>query len=45
MNNTDNTLDPRYPFVPMFANGLPQADFCVNGITAPRSHLPSLRFR
>ena len=35
MNNTDNTLDPRYPFVPMFANGLPQADFYVNGITAP----------
>ncbi|KZA03852.1 hypothetical protein HMPREF1326_02479, partial [Akkermansia sp. KLE1605] len=35
MNNTDNTLDPRYPFVPMFANGLPQGDFYVNGITAP----------
>ena len=35
MNNTDNTPEPRYPFVPMFANGLPQADFYVNGITAP----------
>ena len=35
MNNTQITLEPRYPFVPMFANGLPQADFYVNGITAP----------
>ena len=35
MNNTDNTPEPRYPFVPMFANGLPQADFYVNGVTAP----------
>ena len=25
MNNTQITLEPRYPFVPMFANGLPQA--------------------
>ena len=35
MNNTQITQEPRYPFVPMFANGLPQADFYVNGITAP----------
>jgi len=37
MNNTQITLEPRYPFVPMFANGLPQADFYVNGITVPFS--------
>ena len=35
MNNTQITQEPRYPFVPMFANGQPQADFYVNGITAP----------
>ena len=41
MNNTQITLEPRYPFVPMFANGLPQADFYVNGITAQigRAHV------
>ncbi len=35
MNNTKITLESRYPFVPMFANGQPQADFYVNGVTAP----------
>ena len=45
MNNTSTIPAPRYLFVPMFANGLPQADFYVAGITTPVLISPTLHLQ